>query len=303
MSKDDQDKIVVKVEKGFTRMPNILFDALICSNLNSTQKDMCYYLIRRSYGWGRKTAGISLGDFAFVCGTFKPYVSKQLKDLLAKNVIIRVGRKNGQKTVYCFNPDIEEWDKSCIDLDFYRDFIKTGSTKRLYSDITLGLYSDITSGLHSGITSGLHSSITPEPVLALEQPQPQGDLKKGIKKGLKKEKENILLYSQNSQSYKLSKLLLDCILKNLPGFKKPDLLKWSITMERMLKYDKRDPEEVRKVIIFAQDDEFWRANILSAVKLRKQYDMLNARRLSRSIRRVCSREAGDKDEYDFFFNK
>ena len=42
----------------------------------------------------------------------------------------------------------------------------------------------------------------------------------------------------------------------------------------MIKKDKRNPDDIRKVIDFAQEDDFWQANILSTEKLRKQFDQL-----------------------------
>ena len=77
-------------------------------------------------------------------------------------------------------------------------------------------------------------------------------------------------------------------------------------MNAILKLDKRDPEEVRAVIDFAQDDSFWRNNILSVEKLRKQYDQLNAKRINQRGSpyrgyNLFKREDGD-DEYAKFFD-
>ncbi|HNX28733.1 MAG TPA: replication protein [Syntrophomonadaceae bacterium] len=299
MSNQNSDKPVARVEKGFTRIPNVFLDALICSNLSSMQKDMCYYLIRRSFGWGKDSADVSLNDFAFVCGTSKSYISKQQKELLAKNVVIRLGRKPGSKTVYSLNPDIAQWDNSCIDLDFYQDFIRTGRTNGLHSSITPGLHSGITSGLHSSTTPGLHSSTTSDTASGLEGRASEA----GLKKVLNKYKENISS-CEDLLNIQLSQLLLNKILEHLPGFKKPDLFKWAETMEKIIRIDERDPDELKQVILFSQNDSFWRTNILSAEKLRKQYDVLNAKRLAKySGSKIYSRKEGDKDEYDFFFDR
>ena len=42
----------------------------------------------------------------------------------------------------------------------------------------------------------------------------------------------------------------------------------------MLDNDKRTPDQVIAAIDFATGDEFWRANILSAPKLREKFDQL-----------------------------
>ena len=45
-------------------------------------------------------------------------------------------------------------------------------------------------------------------------------------------------------------------------------------IEKTIRIDKRDPVEVEALIRWAQASDFWRANILSPAKFRKQYDRL-----------------------------
>ena len=42
----------------------------------------------------------------------------------------------------------------------------------------------------------------------------------------------------------------------------------------MIRIDGREIENIKKVIDWCQNDSFWYTNILSASKLRKQYDQL-----------------------------
>lgn len=87
--------------------------------------------------------------------------------------------------------------------------------------------------------------------------------------------------SQNSLSTKvfadevtkLSDFLYACISKNNPNFK-GDARKWDDAIDKMLRIDKRTHEEMAQVIMFAQSDPFWQANILSGNKLREKYDQL-----------------------------
>jgi len=81
-------------------------------------------------------------------------------------------------------------------------------------------------------------------------------------------------YSQNSDEFQLSKLLLDLILERKPDFKKPSLAKWSVHIDRLLRLDGRDAARVEEVIRWCQKDSFWQNNILSTEKLRKHFDQL-----------------------------
>ena len=60
------------------------------------------------------------------------------------------------------------------------------------------------------------------------------------------------------------------------GCKRPTITKkWRQAARLMLDTDGRTPDNIRAAIDWCQDDEFWRANILSMPKLRQRYDQLS----------------------------
>lgn len=73
---------------------------------------------------------------------------------------------------------------------------------------------------------------------------------------------------------KLAELLYKQIQSNLPNFKEPNLEMWANEFRLIMERDKREGEEVQNLIIKSQSDDFWKKNILSPSKLRKQYDRL-----------------------------
>ncbi len=85
----------------------------------------------------------------------------------------------------------------------------------------------------------------------------------------------IKTYSLNSFEIQMSELILNLILKRRPSFKRPDSQNWAKHIDLMIREDERDPEEIKKVIEWCQQDEFWQNNILSTFKLRKQFDQLS----------------------------
>lgn len=82
------------------------------------------------------------------------------------------------------------------------------------------------------------------------------------------------IYDQASVPYKLSLRLLNNIRKNNNQFKEPNLQKWSDDFRLMMERDSRSEKEIATLIDWCQEDTFWKANILSPSKLRKQYDQL-----------------------------
>lgn len=89
-----------------------------------------------------------------------------------------------------------------------------------------------------------------------------------------KEKDNNVSFSNETIEYKLSELLYQSILNNDEKFKKPDLSKWASHIDKLIRIDGRSEEEIRKVIEFASTNDFWKSNILSTSKLRKQFPTL-----------------------------
>ena len=90
----------------------------------------------------------------------------------------------------------------------------------------------------------------------------------------KEDKEKILLAPEDTElALYLSKLMTD----NNPDRKPTSesiLNKWANTCRLMRERDKRTKQGIKDHISFSQQDEFWKQNILSMDKLRKQYDTL-----------------------------
>jgi hypothetical protein len=89
------------------------------------------------------------------------------------------------------------------------------------------------------------------------------------KKENKKEKA-----SPSAIAASLASFFLDKILEMKSDFKKPNLQRWSSTIDFMINIDKRSPGRIREVIEWVTKHEFWSKNCLSADKLRKHFDTL-----------------------------
>ena len=92
----------------------------------------------------------------------------------------------------------------------------------------------------------------------------------------KKIKKVFEIFSKDSWPYKLSKFQYDCIKYNDPGYivTEKKIQHNCEEMERLLRIDKRTPEEIGHVIEWIRDDNFEKVNVLSSSKLRKRYSNL-----------------------------
>lgn len=77
----------------------------------------------------------------------------------------------------------------------------------------------------------------------------------------------------NSEIVRLANLLAELIVAN--GSKRPVTNeKWYSDIEKLHRIDGRSYEQIEAAIRWCQDDSFWKGNILSPGKLRKQYDTM-----------------------------
>lgn len=97
---------------------------------------------------------------------------------------------------------------------------------------------------------------------------------KNVKEGQNTSCRKSKPFDEKSMPYQLALRLLKSIRANNPGFKEPNLQKWSEDIRLLIERDNRLPEEITYVIDWCQQDSFWKTNILSPSKLRKQYDQL-----------------------------
>jgi hypothetical protein len=121
---------------------------------------------------------------------------------------------------------------------------------------------------------------SPEPVpvpFHSSQPAPAaGNAEREKGKNQKSATEPI---AEDSEPYKLAVLMRDTLQANVPTLKEPNLQQWARSFDVALRNDERmsEPHFVAEVIKWACSDIFWRTNIQSPDKLRKQFDQLTAK--------------------------
>lgn len=96
----------------------------------------------------------------------------------------------------------------------------------------------------------------------------------------------------------LSELLKTKILENNPKARVKENGWWK-DVGLMISDDKRTPEEIKQIIIFSQKDDFWKCNILSMGKLRKQFDRLTLK--AKGKNEAISRGTDVKSDLDKAF--
>ena len=85
------------------------------------------------------------------------------------------------------------------------------------------------------------------------------------------------VFAATDIEHELAALLLSLIRRRNPQHGEPDLQRWARTVELMIRVDGRSSNDIRRLIEWAQADDFWATNILSTDKLREKFDQLTVK--------------------------
>ena len=233
-----------QIENGHLDIANTIVDKLCSYRLSGQEWQIVWVVLRKTWGWledvnnknglKKKMDRIALSQFETLTGIDRRKCHILLKKLIDKKVI--------KKTV------TQKGDKQHISYGFQKDFeLWKLSPKK----VTVTQKED-------GVSPKKVSKLSPKKV------------------NTKEKKETITKETFLSDSFecRLAEYLFNHILKNNPKHKPVNIQSWAKSIDLMLRIDKREVEEIKQVIRWCQQDEFWRTNILSASKLREQYDAL-----------------------------
>jgi len=88
------------------------------------------------------------------------------------------------------------------------------------------------------------------------------------------------IFAEDSVEYKSSQFLIKKILERDSGARVPkteeQIQSWCVHVDRILRLDKRPPDQLRDVLAFAVKDTFWSGVVLSTKGLRDKFDQLVA---------------------------
>ncbi|EPQ6242374.1 replication protein [Proteus mirabilis] len=95
---------VARVEDGYTKLANELYEELIGANLTKNQAKVAHAICRKTYGFNKKTDRISDSQLAELTRLPRQKVNKAKNELITMKVIVKVGMAIGP------NKNLTEWD-------------------------------------------------------------------------------------------------------------------------------------------------------------------------------------------------
>ena len=114
-----------QLENGYTQIANEILESLSRINLSPYETRTLFYLIRKTYGWKKKTDWISLSQFSKGLCLDRRHVFKALRRLEVKNLIV-ICRNDKKHPRYGFQKNYMKWDIS----DFNKAELEQENLKR-----------------------------------------------------------------------------------------------------------------------------------------------------------------------------
>jgi len=241
-----------QAEDGHVDIANEIVEILAKTYLSSYESQVLWAIFRKTYGWHKKEDWITNTQIAEMTGIAESHISRTLKKLIKKNMVNKNGKKlsfqkdydNWQKLPkQASNEKLPKWDKKLPKqvikvTQTGQEVTQTGRHKRNYTKET-----------SSKETIQKKISRTFEKCEAVYQLTTylEGKIRENNEAEQKK-------YKNKTQKQKESQLQ-----------------SWCQDIDKLLRLDKANPDEVKQIIDWVVEDDFWSPNILSAKKLRKHY--------------------------------
>lgn len=254
---------IPQLEDGYTQIANEILDAFCRYFPAKSEGRVLWFVLRKTYGWGKPSDMISISQIVEATNLSTRMVIYALQNLEAKKMItIKRKRGRGIKNEInriSFQKNHDLW----VVQEKSTQYQKAINNRKLrYKKSKEKVVQETLSGAGNG-------------GLVVQEIEENG----GFLAHTKEKKKTKEIYSQNSDEFRLSELLFNFILKRNPGHRKPDLQKWALHIDRMVRLDNRETKDIEVVIGWCQSDtseasRFWNNNILCTEKLRAKFDQL-----------------------------
>ena len=121
----------------YFKVKNDWFDALIGIEKLPWRECRCLlYIIRRTYGWQKKSMEIPINDFVVVTGIGKTHISAALKSLKFKKLIRVTKNDNCKYLTYSFNKYFNQWKSNLVTENGNSHLVTENGNKKLPKTVT-----------------------------------------------------------------------------------------------------------------------------------------------------------------------
>ena len=262
------DSRKVSLEDGYTRIADELIEELAKTDFSGRELRILLGVIRKTFGFRKPVDWIALSQFEEMTGIEKSNVSRTIKTLVERHILI--SDKRGHDRKLGINPHVSEWtgkvrkkgvvktDNKVVGIDNKTSQTdnkppKTDNHNKQYTNKQL---KDSSSELSSGQGRAVKPVVRPDAAIQSRNGQKWG----------------------TQADLAIAQTMSDLIRQVTQDDKQPNFTEWSNTIRLMRERDNRTPEQIGALFGWVNKDSFWKTNILSPGKLREKWGQLAAKR-------------------------
>jgi len=103
-----------QTENGYLKIAMEIIEALARHRIPGQEMQLIWVLLRKTWGWGKKSDDIPLSQWARLTGIKRTKCCTLLNSLVAKNIVKKSSpqKGTGNANIYGFNKDFETWKSS-----------------------------------------------------------------------------------------------------------------------------------------------------------------------------------------------
>lgn len=96
-------------ENGYTAIANEVLEQLVKIPLLGSEFSLILFVIRKTWGWGKKEDFISLTQFQKGLSLSRPTITKTIKNMVTRKLLVKGYSPDRQKIAYKFNKYYNQW--------------------------------------------------------------------------------------------------------------------------------------------------------------------------------------------------
>ncbi len=268
----------VSLNDGYTRTADELIEELARTDLSGREFRVLLVVIRKTFGFGKSVDWIALPQFIEMMtkgdkGTLqKHHISTLIKGLVARRILLRKVQGRDQKLG--INSVVTEWQEK-------PKAIKKSSSKPSNNGVTKNGNERSEKGNKPSEKGNGRS------VLGNHNKQETNKELKDSSSELTSrpaDRPDAVVQSPNGKKWgeavdlQLAQAIYERVKEITESTREPNWADWSNVIRLMREKDQREPEHIGALFSWANQDSFWKTNILSPSSLRDKWGKLAAKR-------------------------
>jgi len=259
-------------ENGYIEIATEIIESLARTYLSSYETQVILAIFRKTYGWQKKEDWITNTQISEITGIASSHVSRTMKKLIKRKIII----KNGKKI--SFQKDYDIWGRLPKQVINKKLPIQDKKLPKQVIKVTQMGQENTQTGIHNRYYTKDTTTID---TIQKKLSKPSFD-KEGVVYQLVIYLDGKIRENNEAENRKSKKT-------------EPQIQSWCLDMDLLIRKDKADPDEVKKIIDWVVEDDFWSSNIMSAKKLRKHYPRIYKKAIknTKSIKQMAEEDSFD----------